>query len=284
MPELPEVFTIVSDLQKNICNFQIKNINISKGYVVKPNNETFIKNVNGHKITNISRIAKNIIIELDTRNYIHIHLAMTGQLLLHKTKCVDKWTRITFTLEKNSQIYILNFTDMRMFGKVALIDTSALQQLKNKYGVEPIANNINMEELLKKITSKKTTIKNILMEQEIVAGLGNIYATDTLFLAGIHPETITTNIKMKHLEKIINAAKLVLNESIKNRGSTLADKMYVDIFGKSGNQQNYFKIYTKEICPSCNKKVLVKKINGRGTYFCENCQKLITNSNGLFDI
>ena len=113
------------------------------------------------------------------------------------------------------------------------------------------------------------------MDQSIVAGLGNIYATDSLFLAGIHPETKTQNIDLNSAKKLLNAMSLIVNEGIEHRGSTLEDEMYVDAFGKPGTHQKYFRVYGKKACINCNNKISVKKINGRGTYYCSFCQILL---------
>jgi formamidopyrimidine-DNA glycosylase len=159
-----------------------------------------------------------------------------------------------------------------MFGKVELIQKSKVISLRKKYGPEALDKKLTPEKFLECLGSKRTNIKNALLDQKVVSGLGNIYATDALFLAGIHPETKTSEINLESAEKLLEAARSVLEEGIKNRGSTLPDKMYVDIYGKPGNQQKYFKIYMQKVCPRCKERVKFKKISGRGTYFCNHCQ------------
>lgn len=276
MPELPEVHTIAKDLKDNIVGYTIKTCEISDGYIALPTNETFKNSILNKKVTDINRIAKNIIIYLNDNKVIHFHLAMTGQILLKDTKEFSNknWLRVLLTITNKYQTKYLAFNDMRMFGKIAILSKEQLGELRKKYGPEPISEDFTPEIFLKILKSKRTNIKNALLDQVLVSGLGNIYATDALFLAGIHPETKTHELSLAQIEKLHNTAAYILKEGIKNRGSTLPDKMYVDIFGRSGCQQNHFKIYLKKQCPTCNTKVEFKKINGRGTYFCPKCQPL----------
>jgi formamidopyrimidine-DNA glycosylase len=273
MPELPEVHTIVSDLNSNISGYKISGVRIEKNYKTIPDNDTFKKSVLGQSITQVERIAKNIIIHLSSDNYILIHLAMTGRVLLrNKQDKSDGWTKVILDLEKNGEQKQLRFTDTRMFGKIGVVGGKAIQGLVDKYGPEPISQNLADEQFLGILRSKKTNIKNALLDQSLVSGLGNIYATEALFLAGIDPHTNTAKITPENAKKLLEASKKILLEGISNRGSTLPDKAYVDIFGKEGSQQNFFRIYMKEKCPTCGTRVTFTKLNGRGTYFCPNCQ------------
>lgn len=281
MPELPEVTTIVNDLNKHILGFTIKKVTVTKGYPKLADSKEFIKTVTTKKVVKVLRVAKNIVIELEGDTFIITHLAMTGRLILTADKDVlARWVKVLYELENKTtkEEKKLVFCDVRMFGKVVLATKKDIENLKQKYGPEPIQENLTLELFYEKLKSKKSSIKNVLLDQQIIAGLGNIYATDTLFLAGIHPETPTTDLTLEHALKLLESAKSVLNEGIKNRGSTLSDKMYIDIFGKEGSQQNFFKIYAKEVCPKCEGKAQILKINGRSTYFCPNCQPVICKS------
>lgn len=268
MPELPEVHTISSDLNKHIVGQTIEEVKIIGTYKALPNNPTFIKNILSKKVLKVHRIAKNIIWDLEDETHILIHLAMTGQVLIKETEELSKFTRVKLKLSN----HYINFCDMRMFGKIAVLKSSNIPELKNKYGPEPINENTTKEQFLQQIRSKRTNIKNALLDQKIISGLGNIYATDALFLAGIHPETNTQLITLDQAERLLDTSKRVLSEGIEHRGSTLDDKMYVDAFGRSGTHQNHFKIYGKKVCSVCNNPTEFKKINGRGTYICNYCQ------------
>lgn len=274
MPELPEVQTVVSDLQQHVVGSTIVHTVLGENYLTTPGREEFISQTRGATIINAKRIAKNILLELDNSKHIHFHLAMTGQVLLrpqdHRS---DKWVRVLFVLNKDSDTKHLRFCDMRMFGKAALLDPEEVTDLHKKYGPEPIEENLSTEEFYKQIKSKKTNIKNALLDQKVISGLGNIYATDALFLAGVHPETPTQDITIEQAEKLREASKKVLLEGISHRGSTLPDKMYVDLFGNSGSHQDHFKVYMQKNCSECGTKIDFIKINGRGTYYCPSCQK-----------
>lgn len=276
MPELPEVQTITSDLKKHVENTLIKDVQIIGGYSTSPEGKLFTEKLKGRHITDVFRIAKNIILKIDSNEYVLIHLAMTGQVLLRiKDFKPDRWTRVVFILDKNGKEGELRFTDMRMFGKVKLINEEELEKLMEKYGLDPTKDEIPLEIFLNKLKTKRTTIKNALLDQSLLSGVGNIYATDSLWMAQIHPESKTGSLDADSAQRLLNSIKEILLESIQHRGSTLNDKMYVDIFGKIGNHQEYFRIYGKKNCPICKSKTTFKKINGRGTYFCDTCQVLL---------
>lgn len=159
---------------------------------------------------------------------------------------------------------------MRMFGRVNLLNKDELTQFKEKFGPEPIDENLTEEVFLRQIQSKRTNIKKALLDQSIISGMGNIYAIDALWLAKIHPETKTSDLNPALAQKLLTSSREILQEGIKNRGVSMSD--YVDLFGKSGNQQNYFRIYKQKNCPKCQSKVEFIQLNGRGTYYCPTCQ------------
>lgn len=275
MPEFPEVYTISQDLKKNTVGFKVKNIQISRYYKIPDSVRSGLIKLIGKKIQDVDNIAKNIVLKLDENSYLVFHLALTGRILLREpSDKTDNWVKIVLELQKGKRIKHLKFCDMRQFGKVAVLSKNNLDILTSKYGLMPLNEGVLTKNFLKAIKSKKTTIKNVLLDQKIISGLGNIYATDALFLANINPKTSTQDITPGSAEKLLKSIREILNEGIKNRGSTLPDKMYVDIFGNLGCQQDHFRIYLKNICNVCNGKVELIKINGRGTYFCPTCQPL----------
>jgi len=280
VPELPEVQTIVNDLKDNIGGYTIVKVWVSASYPKIENKKDFEKRVIGKKIVTTKRVAKNILIELNDNNCILIHLAMTGQvLLLDLNEKSGKRAHVVFQIKKDDKVKLLTFADTRMFGKMALLSYEDVKRLELKYGVEPISQNLEIDKLYETIKNRRTIIKNLLMEQNTVAGLGNIYATEALFLAKVHPQQHVKSLSLERFRNIMGAAKSVLLMGIKNRGSTLPDETYVDIWGKGGSQQDHFNIYLKKTCLVCNGKVSFVKIGGRGTYFCPNCQPLEQNAN-----
>ncbi|MBU1017322.1 bifunctional DNA-formamidopyrimidine glycosylase/DNA-(apurinic or apyrimidinic site) lyase [Patescibacteria group bacterium] len=270
MPELPEVTTITNQLKKEVVGKKISSVFINQNYKVYPSNEEFIKDVLGSKVRDVFRIAKVIVIEIkkgDEEKYIAIHLAMTGRLQLAK----DSPYLVKCEFEDKSKIV---FADQRRFGYVKLLDEVELAKLKNKYGPDP--SEVTAIKFEKRIKSKNTNIKNALLDQQIIAGIGNIYANEALFMAKIHPKTRTNNITTQQYSHLLAEIKQVLSDAIKHKGSTLSDLMYSDIYGKYGEHQKYFKIYGKqnENCAVCKTRIEFIILNGRGTYFCPACQKL----------
>jgi formamidopyrimidine-DNA glycosylase len=280
MPELPEVHTISQDLNKHVSGYSIKGIKVTHNYKIPNDVKKKLHNIIGTKITSADRIAKNIILKLSSNEYLVFHLAMTGRILLRSDQDgKDRWVKIVFEISRDGVSKYLNFTDMRQFGKVRVLSERELDKYSNKYGLDVVKDNVDANTFLHKLSSKKTNIKNALMDQNIISGMGNIYATDALFLAKINPKTPTQYLTLNMAKNLLAKSSEILNEGIKNRGSTLPDKMYVDIFGNSGSQQEHFKIYGKRICPVCKSQVQFEKINGRGTYFCPTCQPQVVPNN-----
>ncbi len=271
MPEFPEVHTIVKDLKKITEDALIKKIYIEKGYETYPDNITFKNKLEGKRVKDVFQIAKNILLKVEG-GVLNFHLAMTGQILAKKTFKPLKHERVTFKIEGKDKSFYLAFRDVRKFGKVRFLDPSEYLDLREKYGPPPLSEELNTKILAEIIGSKNTSIKNLIMDQTKLAGLGNIYATEALFISGIHPETRTRSINMEQTEKLLGAIRTVIQEGIENRGSTLEDEMFIDIFGKKGQQQRNFRIYSKSVCPDCESPVKKKKISGRNTYFCSICQ------------
>ena len=275
MPELPEIHTITTDLNSMISGYSIKKVTVATNYRVLPNNTEFNKRLTGKTIKQVRRIAKNIIIEMEPKDFLVIHLGLTGRVLVRKPEEInDKWVWVVLRLGNKVDTKDLKYCDMRMFGKIGVLSEEEVEKLSQSYGPEPLNEIKDPKEFLNIIRSKKTIIKNILMDQSIVSGMGNIYVMDALFMAGIHPETPTRNITLEMAHKLLTSSKEILGEGIAHRGATLPDKTYVDPYGREGTQQQYFKIYMKKNCPVCGGKVTFKKIGGRGTYFCPVCQPL----------
>ena len=272
MPELPETQTIAAILNENLKGKNVLQVQVSKDYKALPSTDIFIKTITGKQIKSVERVAKNVLLKLDNGVRILFHLAMTGRLLLWKNSVgSEKWVKVILHFDGDTK---LTFSDMRMFGKAAVLSPKQTEELTARYGPEPLDENTTPQKLFENLKTKRTNIKNALLDQEVISGLGNIYATDALFLAKINPLTKTNNITIENASQLLSASRTVLNEGIKFGGSTLGDKMYVDPFGKEGTYQEHFKIYSKEKCPACSAKVSFIKISGRGTYFCPGCQPL----------
>ena len=269
MPEFPEVFTITKNLQKQLKNAVLIEVEYLD-YHPKISAIRELKQLENNQVLDVYNVSKNIIIKFPDENYLVSHLAMTGRYRFSKEKEMFGWDKIRFKFEKNGNIFFINFTDTRKFGKLILTKT-----LNVKPEINPL--NIN-EEQIKKIVSKiqksKKTIKELLLDQNIISGLGNIYCNDTLHLSKINPEKTGDKLTEEEIRKIISNAKIILELGIEKGGSSLYDKMYTDIFGNTGNYQDFFQVYNLKICKDCGGEITKKMIGGRGTYYCKNCLHL----------
>lgn len=284
MPELPEVETIKNDLKKAILNKKIVDVLVSKKTVIKSPFNDFIKILKKNNFKDISRIGKLLILHLPNKKYLLIHLKMTGQLVYcEKDKCIagghevpcgigklpNKYSHAIFNFQDGSTLY---FNDMRRFGYLKIVDEDELKKIKNKFGIEPLTKNFNLEKFKKIFKNRKTSVKAILLNQAFISGIGNIYADEILFKAGIRSARIAASLKDNELKKIFNAANEILKKAIKFRGTTFSD--FVDSKGKKGNFSRMLKVYGREgeKCFRCGGVVKKIKLAGRGTRFCPDCQ------------
>ena len=263
MPELPEVQTIINGLNQKVLGNEIQEIvELRSGTVFWQIPVTSLG-----KIKLISRRGKYIILQTALHYKLIIHLRMTGKLIFEddfdKTSSHSR-AEIIFT-DKTKLI----FDDVRTFGKIQILkqndEISSIQNL----GVEPLTNELNAEYLINKLNNRKAPIKTALLDQSVIAGLGNIYVAEILFRAKIHPAIPANKIKMMSLKKIVSETKIVLQEAIKHNGTTISD--YRSVEDKTGEFQNFLKVYGKKIC-ECGAEIKKIQQAGRGTYFCENCQ------------
>ena len=262
MPELPEVITVTNDLRTEILCETLKNFSIVNPY--KKINLT--SQINNKEVTNIFNLGKQIIIELENNTFVAIHLGMTGQLLLNKT---DKYEKVKLEFTNQKTLY---FSDIRKFGHLKEIAQDYLSNQKSKLGVN-ILETFDTQKLIKRLQKRKTPIKNILLDQSLISGAGNIYATDALYLSKINPNKIAMAITDTQYILLIQNLKMLLVEGIEHRGSSM--NRYLDLYGNKGSHQDHFRIYKKrgETCPQCNATICFEKIGGRGSHYCPECQK-----------
>jgi len=269
MPELPEVETTVKGLSV-ILNQKISNVKIhtSKLRFKIPNN--IINILRNSKISNLRRIAKFIIIDLDTDYSLVIHLGMSGRL-----KTVDKsYNRIK---HDHFVIYFLSnrmlvYHDPRKFGFIDIVQTKDLQKQKYilRLGVDALSSDLTAQMIFEKISKSEVPIKQILLNQKLIAGIGNIYASEILFDSKISPLTLGKDLEISLIMKLIKSIRKILKKAIKYGGSSIRDYRSTD--GTLGNFQSNFKVYNKE-----GKKIggdKVKKIiqYGRSTFYCPKLQ------------
>jgi len=271
MPELPEVETIKRDLSRLIVGKKILDITTDSPKQVKPSLSMLKKAIVGTTIEKIERRAKLLQIFLSNGQILAIHLKLTGRLLVRKKGATkDDWQRVIISLSGNQE---LRFADLRKFGWIRLLkDKKELEKLLSEFGPEPL-DGLNLETFRKILTSSSRPIKIVLMDQKKIAGVGNIYANDALFLAKIDPRRPAKKISEKEAEKLLQAIETVLQAGIKYRGAS--DQYYLDALGRKGAYQEHFLTYSRDgkKCFDCGGEIKRLKIGGRGTFYCPRCQK-----------
>lgn len=287
MPELPEVEIIRIGLSKLLPGLKIKNVTYDwpKSF---PNAGDDVKQfLRGAKIVLVERRGKALLIELSTKYTLAIHLKMTGQLVYvgkqrfgagHPTNSLvgnlpDKSTRVIFVFESGSKLF---FNDQRKFGWVRLIPTAEVPNIDffKKIGPEPLAADFTAKDFVGRIQKRTgSNIKAVLLDQTVIAGVGNIYADESLWGAKIHPSTLVKDIPDKKLSELFKELQYVLNLSIEKGGST--DRNYVNHEGKKGSYLTFARVFRREgkECPRCNTIIEKTRVAGRGTHFCPKCQK-----------
>ena len=270
MPELPEVQTVVNDLNKSIKGLTVKNVQLSNKLIWrdKRSRKTVLHD---KKILKVIRKGKNILINLSGNNSLIVHLKMTGKLIFIKK--INQYPKHTHFAAKLSSGY-LYFNDIRRFGYLDLVKTDRLDGLPYLKSLGPDPFELDVAEFTALIKSKSRMIKPLLMDQTVIAGLGNIYADESLFAAKIHPKKLSSRISKKKLETLFNKIVRILDQAIKARGSSVSD--YVDGSGSAGSFQLSHKVYGHEgePCPACNGKIIREAIGGRSAHYCPRCQRL----------
>lgn len=281
MPELPEVETIKRGLEKLVLNKKIVQVNVleKKSFLGE---KTSILNT---KIINLRRRGKALIIDLDNKKSILVHLRMTGQLVFcgkerfgggHPSenfveKLPNRQTRIFLKFEDNDELF---FNDQRKFGFFKIMDTDEIEKddFIKRLGKEPW--DISPKELFERIRRKNSTIKAAILDQTIIAGLGNIYADESLFFAGVRPDRKCSKLSLHEVEKIVEGAKKSMEDSLSSGGSTIRN--YVKADGSRGNYLDLFaNVYGREgkKCVKCGEEIKKMRVAGRGTHYCPRCQK-----------
>ena len=287
MPELPEVETVRIGLQAFLPGKRVASVRHDwpKGF---PNSEA---DVNAFllraSIKDVRRRAKVLLIDLDTDYTLVIHLKMTGQLVYRSAEgnfgaghpnesligeLPDRSTRVEFTFTDDSKLF---FNDQRKFGWVRLLPTIEVEHLDffQKVGPEPLATDFTADDFIARLTRRaKSGIKAVLLDQTVVAGIGNIYADESLWGARIHPETKVQDIPRRQLEELYEALRAVLRLSIEKGGST--DRNYVNAEGKRGSYLTFANVFRREgkPCARCGTTIIKTRVAGRGTHTCPHCQ------------
>ncbi len=271
MPELPEVETIVRGLSPKIKGLRVESFKIFLPTILRTGNVFLLRKLRGKSVTGVRRRGKMILIEFEDNLCLLFHLKMTGSLLFCPRKVpYDK--HVHFLLVFKGQEKELRFRDVRKFGFVSCVPSSDIhlsEEIRN-LGPEPLEIGYSrFEEILKK---RKARIKSLLLDQNFIAGIGNIYADEILFEARIHPLTSASLLKKKDKERLWKAMREVLQKAIEKKGSSIQD--FRDDEGRLGTFQNLHQAYGREDlpCSRCGEKIERLRLNARSSFFCPNCQ------------
>lgn len=289
MPELPEVEVVRVGLNSLLPGRTIESIE-SDWEKSFPNDRTAVKNfIVGAKIINVKRRAKILLISLSTKYSLVIHLKMTGQLVFKDQKnrfgaghpndslvgtLPDRSTRVRIKFSDGSELF---FNDQRKFGWVRLIPTAEVNNIDffKKVGPEPLESDFTWQTLKKSLNRRpNTSIKAALLDQSVIAGIGNIYADESLWGAKIHPSTLVKNVSQAKIKLLHESIRTVLQLSIDKGGST--DKNYVDAEGKKGSYLKFANVFRREglPCPRCGTTIIKLRVAGRGTHICPKEQRI----------
>lgn len=288
MPELPEVETIKLGLQKYLLGHKIASIEVRLKRILTGDPQNIINS----RIIKIERFGKGLVIEFENGYALAIHIKMTGQLIYNdlafiKNKNIlispqkvgnvpNKYTHVIFTLNKGAMLY---YNDIRQFGWLKILKKDEVRSLTffKELGPEPIPSGgqkaLTFQQFEAILSNSSIAIKPLIMDQKKIGGIGNIYANDGLFLAKIDPRRKAKDLNSKQRKKLFESLLEVLNLGLKYGGAS--EMTYVNAFGEEGTYQNHFLVYGKKgkPCPNCKSEIKKIFLGGRGTFFCENCQK-----------
>ncbi len=300
MPELPEVETLRQDLVKEVVGKKIKAVAVSNGRSVRrhPTAKHFRALLEGTTIKGVARLGKYLLLTLDSGNTLVIHLGMSGQLLRVKNPKdpKPKHTHVVITFTQGGE---LRYVDPRTFGEmfVSVHDKEANgaapasgprpglaggegQALRRQVpelahlGFDPIEDLMSWDRFGLLLRQRRTGLKALLMDQQFVSGIGNLYSDEILFSAGLRYDRPADGLSATEIRRLYRSMVETLTDAIKHRGSTLVDEQYRDLFGEAGDYQGSHQVYDREgePCRRCRNSVVRARIGGRSTFYCEHCQ------------
>ncbi|MFH2019760.1 MAG: bifunctional DNA-formamidopyrimidine glycosylase/DNA-(apurinic or apyrimidinic site) lyase [bacterium] len=266
MPELPEVETVRGQLDKELRGEEIGKVEVRDRKVFEGKEKGLI----GEKIKKIRRVGKYLFMYFESGRGLAMHLKMTGRLVVD-----DKWykdakhTRVVVTMKSGRKLY---YWDTRKFGYLRIESgiEKVEKKIREKLGPEPWK--IEKEALLGRFKKTGRTVKDTILDQSVIAGVGNIYANDGLWKSGISPHRKARSLSLKEVGKLLASLRAVMERGLRTGGAS--DNSYLDAYGKKGSYQEEFLTYgkTKGECKKCGRKLTNEKIGGRGTWWCESCQ------------
>lgn len=270
MPELPEVETVVRTLENQIQDEQIKKVKVLWDRIIVGDKKEFIRKLKGQHFRKFKRRGKYLIFEMDTLTLV-CHLRMEGKFFyVDSNDKVQKHEHVLFELENGKQ---LRYHDTRKFGKMEIYPKEVdLSNFKN-LGPEPWDSKFNEEYCKQELKKRKCSVKQALLDQSFVAGVGNIYADEICFQMGVHPAKLCSKLTKKNRADLIKATQDVLKRACELGGTTI--RSYTSSLGVTGRFQLEVKVHQRENekCLTCQTKIVKTKLATRGTYYCPKCQK-----------
>jgi formamidopyrimidine-DNA glycosylase len=287
VPELPEVETLRRDLEKEVVGRRIKSVEVTGARAIRRHKTKaeFISRLEGHKITSVSRKGKYLVVALDptpgapgeTQNdVLVVHLGMSGQVFRAKSakEALPKHTHVVFTFSQGGQ---LRFVDPRTFGELFVTAAGEVEKVVPELahlGFDPLEEIMSWNRFSDLLHARRVKLKPLLMDQQFLAGIGNIYADEILWAAGLRHDRLSDSLSSQEVRRLYRALVETLQDAIKHRGSSLADEQYKDLFGQVGDFQSLHKVYDREgqPCRRCRSPIARIKTQGRSTFLCEQCQ------------
>ena len=272
MPEIAEVKTVAKTLNERIVGRKIISIDTPYDKIIKSDKEEFINTLINKTFKEVRSIGKWLVFDLGDYSYLS-HLRMEGKYFIKKSnEPIEKHEHIIFHLDDNTD---LRYHDVRKFGVMILSKTSDInnQEEIKKLGLEPDNKNLSKEYLFNNINKSNKPIKELLLDQSIINGLGNIYVDEVLFASCINPKRLGKTITIDECQNIIDNSKRIITKATECGGCTI--RSYTSSLGVIGHYQDYLQVHTKvgEPCSVCKTKIVKTRVGGRGTYYCPKCQK-----------
>jgi formamidopyrimidine-DNA glycosylase len=277
VPELPEVETIRRDIDKAFVGKKIENVEVHGSRSVRrhPDPEQFTSRLVGRTVVGTVRRGKYLLLRLDSADVLVAHMGMSGQLLLTEpAQPHQKHTHVVLSFASGGD---LRFVDPRTFGEMFVTTPEALEAAVpelSHLGFDPLADQMAWTRFAQLLTQRRTKLKPLLMDQRFIAGIGNMYADEILFAAGLRPDRSSEGLGDQEIRRLYRSMVETLSEAVKHRGSSLADEQYRDLFGAVGSFQLQHNVYDREgqACPRCRAKIVRVRSGGRSSFFCEQCQ------------
>jgi formamidopyrimidine-DNA glycosylase len=271
MPELPEVETVARDLRPLLVGRSLAGLRRSRKALRQAWNRSWERPLLGRRVAGVHRRGKWLLVELDTAAFLMVHLGMTGRFTIAAPgSAVEPHTHLAFRLDNAHE---LRFRDARRFGSVTYFPDRAAWEsfLADRLGPEPW--DLSPADWRAALKRTRRTVKAVLLDQTVVAGVGNIYADEACFAARIDPRRVGNAVRPAEADRLLLAVRDVLTHAIESRGSSIRD--YVGGSGQRGGYQDRFAAYgrTGEPCPRCSRPIECVRLGGRSTHFCTRCQK-----------